>query len=153
MLGQFLRVKHSKTCHIHWISSKRSMKKKRDNSRLMVAVHVTRPLDGLRPNRSYTSSSMMWGRSRYNYIGRPHAMDNDILKSRCPPWCGDVAFWCCNKGRQRPQKSIVEVRYYSTVWTPVKSRRCKTRLKLVLDFSFSCVKRLVGEKFFDGEFS
>ncbi len=33
--------------HIHWISLKRSMKKKRDNSRLMVAVHVTRPLDGL----------------------------------------------------------------------------------------------------------
>ncbi len=45
--GQFLRVKHSNMCHIHWISSKRSMKKKRDNSRLMVAVHVTHPLDGL----------------------------------------------------------------------------------------------------------
>ncbi len=111
------------------------MKKKRDNSRLMVAVHVTTKL--------FVHIIVHdVGRSRYNYIGRPHAMDNNIFKSRCPPWCGDVAFWCCNKGRQRPQKSIVEVRYYSTVWTPVKLRRCKSRVNLVL---FSEVNRYNSE--------
>jgi hypothetical protein len=56
--------------------------KKRDNSMLGVTVYVTRPPDGLWPNRSYTSSAMMWGRCRYNYIGRPHAMDDDIFESR-----------------------------------------------------------------------
>ncbi len=109
---------------------------------LVVAVDVTRPLDGLWPNCLYTSSPMVWGRCRYSYIGRPHAMDNDIFKSRWPPWCGNFVFWCCNKLRKRPQKSIVEVRYYSMVWTPFELRRCKTRVKLVpyrgltLPFSF-----------------
>ncbi len=100
---------------------------------LVVAVDVTRPLDGLWPNRLYTSLPMVWGRCRYSYIGRPHTMDNDIFKSRSSPWCGDFVFWCCNKLRKRPRKSIVEVRYYSTVWTPFELRRCKTRVKLVPD--------------------
>jgi hypothetical protein len=43
-------------------------------------------------------------------------------------------FWCCNKQRKRPRKSIVEVRYYSTEWTPFKLRCCKTRVKLVDDW-------------------
>ena len=55
--------------------------KKRDNSMLGVTVYVTRPPDGLWPNRSYTSSAMMWGRCRYNYIGRPNAMDMIFLKA------------------------------------------------------------------------
>ena len=107
------------------------MKKNRDNSMLVVAVDVTRPLDGLWPNRLYTSSPMVWGRCRYSYIGCPHTMDNNIFKSRWPPWCGNFVFWCCNKLRKRPRKSIVEVRYYSTEWTPFELRRCKTRVKLV----------------------
>jgi hypothetical protein len=74
MQGQFRGVKHSNTCHIHSISLLQSMKKNRDNSMLVVAVDATRPLDGLQPNRSYTSLPMVWGRCRYSYIGHPHAM-------------------------------------------------------------------------------
>ncbi len=50
------------------------------------------------------------------------------------------------QGSFKAPKSIVEVRYYSTVSTPVKSRRCKTRHKLVVRTTSSQNNKYVSKK-------